>query len=430
MHEALERELALVLAVMLSGGLVVLTAPEAKATRVLRTAPVVYLGRISYSLYLWHWLVMVVFKWTIGFTASTVRLTLGLAAGLAHLSHRFIEQPLRHGSWARTRRREYVVALAPVCMVGIALVGIVKAPDKTLYLGAPLVMEAIGGSSLTEPYVSVGGTIWAGEACILSTNAEVGTVLPLEACVVGNPPRKADKRLLIIGNSFSAAFVQTFDKLGEHEPELGSVSAIVTSSWGASIAPGVANDGPWDEANDYYWAKVVPALVADLSPGDRVMIMSDIAELSPMLTAEAGEVRSAAQRRDAAMVGLRAFAKTLSAREIELTVLGPLPFMRDANCAPEQLQAQWFSPKGGVTCTFLTREETLARLAPTRQMLEMLEVEGTLRVLDLFDYFCDDGLCDYFDASGKILYRDVYSHPSEEAARTLRKPLAWYLRQP
>ena len=291
-------------------------------------------------------------------------------------------------------------------------------------------MEAIGVSSLTEPYVSGGRTIWAGEACVLSSNAEVGTVLPLESCVVGDPPGEADKRLLVIGNSFSAAFVQAFDKLVEHEPELGSVSAIVTSSWGSSIAPGVANDGAWDEANDYYWAKVVPALVADLSPGDRVMIMSEIADLSPILTAEAGKVRSAAQRRDAAMLVLRAFAKTLAAREIELTVLGPLPFARDANCAPEQMRAQWFTPKGGVTCTFLSREESLARLASTRQMLKMLEEEGALRVLDLFDYFCGVELCDYFDASGKILYRDVYGHPSVEAARAVRASLARHLRQP
>jgi len=425
----LGREAALVLVVALSGLLVVLTAPEAAAAHVLRVAPAAYLGRISYSLYLWHWPVMVLFAWTVGFSASTVWLALGLALGLAHLSYAFVEQPLRHESWGRTPWRECLVGLVVVCMVGMAMVGIVKAPDKTLYLGRPAAMDAIGVSSLTEPYVSDVGTVWAGDACVLSSNAQVGKVIALEACVVGAPPGRAARRLLVIGNSFSAAFAQAFDGLAGHAPELRSVSAIVTSSWGASIAPGVANDGAWDEANAYYWAEVVPALVAGLSPGDRVVIMSDMASFSPMLTAADDEARAAAYRREAAVVGLRAFAETLVASEIELSVLGTLPFARDANCTPEQMQGQWFSP-GGTTCAFLTREETRARMAPTRQMLDMLEAEGVLRVLDLFDYFCDTELCDYVDATGQFLYRDVYSHPSVEAARAVRPFLAQHLLQP
>lgn len=425
----LGREAALFLVVVLSGGLVVMTGPGAAAAHVLRIAPVAYLGQISYSLYLWHWPVMVLFKWTVGFMGGKAWLALGIALVLAHLSHAFVEQPLRHASWGRTRWRECTVGLAFVCVVGMALVGIWKAPEKTFYLGRSAAMEAVGVDTLTEPYVSDVGTVWAGEACVLSSNAQVGKVIALEACVVGEPLGIATRRLLVIGNSFSVALVQAFDGLVEYAPELGSMSVIVTSSWDASIAPGVTNDTPWDKANAYYWAEVVPALVAGLSPGDRVLIMNDMSSFSPVLTATDGEARAASRARDAAAVGLRAFAETLAASKIELSVLGPLPFARDANCTPEQAQDQWFSP-AGTTCAFLTREETRARMATTRQMLDTLEAEGVLHVLDIFDYFCDTELCDYVDATGHLLYRDVYSHPSIEAARAVRPFLAQHLLQP
>jgi hypothetical protein len=169
--------------------------------------------------------------------------------------------------------------------------------------------------------------------------------------------------------------------------------------------------------------------MADLLPGDRVIIMSDIAGFSASLAATNNKAQIAAQRRDAAKNGLGAFAETLSARGIGLSVLGPLPFARDANCTPAQAQPQWFSP-AGQSCTFLTREETRTRMTQTRQMLNGLEAEGILRVLDLFDYFCESDVCDYLDAQGQLLYRDIWSHPSVEAARAVRPFLAQHLLQP
>jgi hypothetical protein len=368
---------------------------------------------------------MVLFAWTVGFTGATVWLAFALALGLAHLSHRFIEQPLRHASWGSTPWRECLAGLCLAGVAGMAVAVIYKVPDDALYLGRPAVLEAVGAASLSQPYTSHSGAVWGGSPCLLMSNDEVGKAFTPEACVVGAPLENADRRVLVIGNSFSAAFVQAFDELAE----LSAMSTIVTSSWGASIAPGVLNDGTWDKANTYYWAEVVPALIADLLPRDRVIIMSDVANISASLAATNTEAQIAAQRLDAAKNGLRDFAETLAAREIGLSVLGPLPFARDANCTPAQGQSQWFSP-AGQSCTFLTRAETRTRMTQTRQMLNGLEAEGILRVLDLFNYFCESSVCDYVDAKGQLLYRDVWSHPSVEAARAVRPLLAQHLLQP
>jgi len=74
-----------------------------------------WLGRISYSLYLWHWPILILIPIAIGMDGLAVRIPLALAAvAVAHLSTRFIEQPFRlHGE---PKRRPIV----PIVATGIA----------------------------------------------------------------------------------------------------------------------------------------------------------------------------------------------------------------------------------------------------------------------------------------------------------------------
>lgn len=67
--------------------------------RVLSLRPFVWVGLISYSLYLWHWPVLVFVRSTgwhaRGLTTPPMWLTLPLVVGLAYLSWRYIERPFR-----------------------------------------------------------------------------------------------------------------------------------------------------------------------------------------------------------------------------------------------------------------------------------------------------------------------------------------------
>ena len=55
-----------------------------------------YFGKISYSLYLWHWGVLVLMRWTVGVEELKFQLLAIAASWLAaHLSWRFIEKPVR-----------------------------------------------------------------------------------------------------------------------------------------------------------------------------------------------------------------------------------------------------------------------------------------------------------------------------------------------
>ncbi|MDO8775998.1 MAG: acyltransferase family protein, partial [Burkholderiaceae bacterium] len=67
--------------------------------RLLQLRPVVYVGLISYSLYLWHWPLIVLTRYAMGMEPITSYIPALLAVSLAlgSLSYHFIEQPFRRG---------------------------------------------------------------------------------------------------------------------------------------------------------------------------------------------------------------------------------------------------------------------------------------------------------------------------------------------
>jgi peptidoglycan/LPS O-acetylase OafA/YrhL len=83
---------------------------KALLVRALTLAPIQWLGRISYSLYLWHWPVFVFFRWTCGLDTPLAQFAATfIAIVLAHASWRFIENPLRRAAWIRTAPRLAIV---------------------------------------------------------------------------------------------------------------------------------------------------------------------------------------------------------------------------------------------------------------------------------------------------------------------------------
>lgn len=93
-----------------------------------------YIGKISYSLYLWHWVVIVISLWTIGVTLTTLPIQLLLIIVFSTFSYHFIEEPLRHISWRYSWKAKSFL----LSMFGVVLffVFILISPAKNpFYLG-------------------------------------------------------------------------------------------------------------------------------------------------------------------------------------------------------------------------------------------------------------------------------------------------------
>ena len=86
---------------------------------------VVYIGLISYSLYLYHWGVLSISRWTIGIHWWSVPFQVALILGLAITSYRWIETPLRKGNWFGKRWKTLVVGVGVLgTIAGLQIISI------------------------------------------------------------------------------------------------------------------------------------------------------------------------------------------------------------------------------------------------------------------------------------------------------------------
>jgi peptidoglycan/LPS O-acetylase OafA/YrhL len=111
--------------------LLVVARPQAALGRLFASRPCVWLGRLSYSLYLWHWPVFVLMRWTVGIDTLPLQLLgLGLAIALAMASLRLVERPFRQWRFGPATKPPRVVffGLAGLCaaLVLSALIGLAR----------------------------------------------------------------------------------------------------------------------------------------------------------------------------------------------------------------------------------------------------------------------------------------------------------------
>ena len=95
---------------------------------------VVYIGLISYPLYLWHWGVLSISRWTIGIHWWSEPFQVALILGLAIASFRYIETPLRKSNWFGKRWKIFAFGSGIVGAMSVSIT-IMDKTDKLFFLG-------------------------------------------------------------------------------------------------------------------------------------------------------------------------------------------------------------------------------------------------------------------------------------------------------
>jgi peptidoglycan/LPS O-acetylase OafA/YrhL len=204
--------------VLVAGRSRVIGAPSS----LLGVRPVQYLGDISYSVYLWHWPLVVAYPFLRGNDpgllggAAIVVITLVLAG----VTKRFVEDPYRRGdSIIGTPRAAFVFALGGVLVFGgVAAIGSAKiaADQESARVDAALFAECQGALSLDEGAPADCLRRLEGAAVYPTLASREGDTAVQYACYVGEGqefrtcsygPDDAVVRLAITGDSHAASVI-------------------------------------------------------------------------------------------------------------------------------------------------------------------------------------------------------------------------------
>lgn len=226
--------------------------PQGLVARALSLPPVVWIGKISYGLYLWHWPVYVVLSpartGADGGTLLAVRFIVTFA--LATASFYWVEMPIRRGALSRLRSRQRLALVVGAPVSILALLGVTAACSQA---PAPDSLEVIAESATRTPTPRAPSdvrAVLAGDSVALSLYAayQPGLVPGLTVA----PSTEFGCGLVPYDAALNGAKMPVTDQCAQWE----QARAQRLASAGANL--GVLFAGPWEQYDRWISGEAVP----------------------------------------------------------------------------------------------------------------------------------------------------------------------------
>ncbi|MFS3127894.1 acyltransferase family protein [Nocardioides sp. Bht2] len=220
-----------ILATLATTGLV-LTLAEQKDQSLawfLGRPTVVYLGRISYGTYLWHWPVILLIPYFLDLPAWGLALvTFAVASGLAALSFEIFEHPLRTGRWVRRFGwRTVVVGVGASVLLAVTAVPPMLGSDRSPAVASserPSLALPTAGDEPIPP-----GLDWAAYTRETGPANAYCTVQETDSCTAYEAP--SGPRVLIAGDSHSLMLTPALTQLAKKHGFSLYRSSVGGCSW-------------------------------------------------------------------------------------------------------------------------------------------------------------------------------------------------------
>lgn len=186
--------------------------------RVLSLRPLVWIGLISYSLYLWHWPILIFARLLAngGLDMGQSAACIVLIFGVSWLSWRFVERPFRDPAIMGGKSGTWVLG-------GLA--------TTALFIGFGAVIVHAGGFPRRSPEVASWVAEQENEASTIMFHSPCfswnGSLPPKQGCILGTSASGSDYRVVLWGDSHAAHLSPSFSEMGQH---LGIASRQITKA--------------------------------------------------------------------------------------------------------------------------------------------------------------------------------------------------------
>jgi len=279
---------ALPLVAAVSAALIVgLQAPGPVRT-MLSARPLVWLGKISYGVYLYHWPIFILIDrkgWDVPVGVSlAVKCALTLVVSVA--SYYLIEKPIRLATWLPPRRT-LVAAFASTALVSLLAIAVLPATTKYYGVDAAAAEQASFDTGPLAPLVTIATTSSLATASSVPTTAiatadggsvAVSTTLPLATTTTQLAVPSRPVRILIVGDSTAEATGAGLVSWAAANPQYAQVTVDAGPGCGLVLGGYLElfnGQRNVDAECGLYVRELIPEKVTELQP-DVVVVMSTV----------------------------------------------------------------------------------------------------------------------------------------------------------
>ncbi len=375
---------------VLGSALLIFSGPAGLVNRfLLSTRFFVFVGLISYPLYLWHWPLLSFLTIVDGTYPPLYQRAIAVAASfiLATLTYRFVELPIRRGKIYRGKSAAALV-VASVALLGLGIFSrnFVPAYDEAVQK----IMQA-----------------WDFTGYPFSDAVFEDKKYGLPA--IGNG---ANNKIVFIGDSHTMQYRQAIDALFRHQSSAITFPEVIF--WERTTSGTVEIDQPPFKTilND---ASVKTAVFSEFwalqRTSDKINYAVRCCGEGLMQTAGANIPATLSPARiDQINNNFKKIVAALRQSGKQVYVILNNPFGEEI--APRSLLDRSFFHKIRISSATLSRAEAIERTEPFRSAIKKIARETGAGIIDPMDFLCTKDICPALTADGFPRYRD-YDHLSE-----------------
>jgi hypothetical protein len=353
-----------------------------------------WLGRLSYSWYLWHWPLTV--YWPKLVPGNQIPMSLGmplLSLGLAQLTYVLVEQPARQTAWLRPARRGLVLALVLAVTTSLAALGTRWRSEQRLR-GPEYAFILAARDARTKVY---------NDRCDRELTPAVAA-----RCVYGAPV--SDTTVVIFGDSHAALWFPALEPLAVQRGwRLVPLTRPGCTALSVQIWSSMPNRTP--EVCDR-WREAALERIRELDPA--LIVIGNYRFHSLLEPSGNGAHESAARRPDLWERGLRQTLERLPGGS-------PILLLEDSPIPPADIPTCLIEHVDEVDrCAFSRQRGTAPQLSEVERAIS--RSDPRVSYLDLTDHICDGPVC--VAARGDTARYADDNHLSVDFAASLTRWLA------
>jgi peptidoglycan/LPS O-acetylase OafA/YrhL len=428
-------------ATLLTSLLLLLLKPELGVGRFLRHPLSLAIGLRSYSLYLWHWPVIVLARWTVGVSMATLVPILGLTALLTLFSYRLetmfrssrkamapIRRPTDPGKVALPTEHPGPSPLLVYPFFTLATAGLLiglQGPFKALLFTGRRDLPLNGTSNMKE----ISGTPINTVNCFQEPTAGARTDRQREQCRVIRHPGKPT--LFFIGDSHTNSIIP----LGGNILNSANLNVAFMARGGCPFP----HFSPWvSDRQSTPRYKLCPQssenelnyLQTQVKSGDSIVIINNLRAYLEGFKED--------QAKKAFIKVIENFTGAMAQRGVNVILFAPIPSFdsrEEVRLPMTVCQKEWFRPRSlSSQCepVRINRSAEENRLVPLRDLLNQLDQSiPNLTVFDPFNSLCPPSQKECSTHAGERMLFSDSNHLTNEGAKHVSEAFLRFLnRQP